>query len=126
MKLQLLLVPVGLMLIAVTSSAQKNELIYPEDSITAESKKAFDKTFKQGKILYGIACGSCHNFKEKNKEIVPDFSIPQLMDYEMRTQYPKHMDKLDDKHVTDDEMSKIILFLRFKKKSGREFPVRNN
>lgn len=105
-------------------SAQK-EFDYPEDSISAESRKAFDRTFKQGRILYNTVCGTCHNFKEKNKEIVPDFSMPQLMDYEMRRSYPTHTDKLDDRHVTDDEMNKIILFLRFKKKSGREFPVRS-
>lgn len=113
-----------LIMFCVDAWAQK-DFEYPEDSVSAESRKAFDKTFKQGKILFNTICGGCHNFKEKNKEIVPDFSMPQLMDYEMRRVYPNHTDRLDDRHVTDDEMNKIILFLRFKKKSGREFPVRN-
>lgn len=113
-----------LIILCIEAFAQK-EFDYPEDSVSAESRKAFDKTFKQGKILFNTVCGGCHNFKEKNKEIVPDFSMPQLMDYEMRRVYPNHTDKLDDRHVNDDEMNKIILFLRFKKKSGREFPVRN-
>lgn len=109
----------------VNVSAQKNELTYPEDSVSVASRKAFDKTFKQGQVLYMISCGSCHNFKDKNKVIVPDFSMPQLMDYAMRIEYLSHREKLDDKHITDEEMTKIILYLRFKKKSGREFPVRN-
>ena len=109
-----------------TLMAQKPvEFDYPEDSVTAESKKAFTKTFSQGKALYTITCGGCHNFKEKNKDVVPDFSMPQLMDYEMRIQYIPHREKLDDRHITDEEMNKVIMFLRFKKKSGREFPVRN-
>jgi thioredoxin-related protein len=112
--------------VSFESVAQKKaEFNYPEDSVSEESKKAFVKNFNQGKVLYSITCGGCHNFKEKNKQIVPDFSMPQLMDYEMRFQYTAHQDKLNDTHITDEEMSRVILFLRFKNKSGREFPVRN-
>ncbi len=69
--------------------------------------------------MYNISCGNCHNIKTGRKEIIPDFSMPQLMDYEMRM-YTEHSDRLTDKHVADEEMNKIILFLRFKKKSGTD------
>lgn len=106
------------------SAQKKIGFDYPEDSVTEESKKAFVKQFNQGKVLYNITCSACHNFKEKSIEIVPDFSLPQLMDYEMRFQYSAHKERLNDTHITDEELNKVILFLRFKKKSGREFPVR--
>lgn len=99
----------------IKSAAQKkSEFNYPEDSITEAGKKAFVKQFNQGKILYSITCSKCHNLKN----IIPDFSLPQLMDYEMRL-YPEHMERLNNIKVTDIEMQKIILFLRYKKKSGK-------
>src|SRR5215813_6190570 len=109
----LLLVQLAIFSHKEAMAQKQSEFDYPEDSVTAESKKAFVKNFGQGKILYNMTCATCHNFKEKNKEIIPDFSPPQLMDYEMRIQYIPHREKLDDKHITDDEMNKVILFLRF-------------
>ncbi len=106
-------------LIFQLNAQKKAEFDYPEDSTAEASKKAFEKQFNQGKVLYNISCGNCHNIKNGRKEIIPDFSMPQLMDYEMRM-YTEHSDRLTDKHVADDEMSKIILFLRFKKKSGTD------
>ena len=99
--------------------AQKKEAFaYPDDIVNSDSvKKAFVKHFKQGQVLYNISCGQCHNKKINGKEIIPDFALPQLMDYEMRM-YAQHEDKLDDKHVRDDEMAKIVLFLRYKTKTG--------
>lgn len=124
MKQALLLTLIFQLAFIFQSSAQKKiEFDYPEDSVTDASKKAFLKNFNQGKVLYAINCAQCHNFKEKKTEIIPDFSMPQLMDYEMRM-YSVHMERLNDTHITDEEMQKIINFLRFKKKSGRPFPVR--
>jgi hypothetical protein len=103
--------------LAFAGSAQKKEeFTYPDD-IADTAKKAFVKQFNQGKVLYQISCGQCHNKKISGKDIIPDFSLPQLMDYEMRM-YEQHENKLDDKHVRDEEMAKIVLFLRYKKKSG--------
>ena len=93
---------------------------YPED-IVDSSKKDFEKQFSQGRTLYTLICSKCHNINENKKTIIPDFSLPQLMDYEMRI-YPEHANKLSDAFLTDVEMTKIILFLRYKEKSGR--PVR--
>ena len=118
-----LLLAVFILSACYRAMAQKpGELIYPEDSVTEASKKAFLKTFGQGKVLYGITCAQCHNFQEGKKQIIPDFSMPQLMDYEMRL-YPIHKERLSDKSIADEEINKIILFLRFKVKSGRPFPV---
>jgi hypothetical protein len=104
----------------VKPAAQKNaEYDMPVDSTTESSKKEFIKQFKQGKILYNISCAQCHTVKEGRKEIIPDFSVPQLMDYEMRFYYPEHQERLTDTKITDVEMNKIILFLRFKKKTGK-------
>lgn len=98
-------------------SAQKKEaFIYPDD-IADTAKKAFVKQFNQGQVLYNLTCGQCHNKKINGKEIIPDFALPQLMDYEMRM-YTQHEDKLDDEHVRDEEMAKIVLFLRYKKRTG--------
>lgn len=97
------------------SFAQKKaEFDYPEYLATDDStKKAFVKQFSQGRILYNITCAKCHNLKG----VIPDFSLPQLMDYEMKL-YPVHMEKLNETKIADEELQKIILFLRFKKKSG--------
>jgi mono/diheme cytochrome c family protein len=104
----------------VKLDAQKNaEYVMPEDSTAESSKKEFIKQFKQGKILYNISCAQCHTVKEGGKEIIPDFSMPQLLDYEMRFYYPEHQERLTDTKITDEEMTKIILFLKHKKKSGR-------
>ncbi len=98
------------------SAAQKKaEYEYPEYLATTDStKKAFVKQFNQGRVLYNITCSKCHNLKN----IIPDFSLPQLMDYEMRM-YPVHMERLNDTKISDEEMQKVVLFLRFKKKSGK-------
>ena len=98
-------------------NAQKKEAFTYPDDIADTAKKAFVKQFNQGKVLYAISCGQCHTKKINGKDIIPDFSLPQLMDYEMRM-YEQHTDKLDDKHVRDEEMAKIVLFLRYKKKTG--------
>src|SRR5687767_8730334 len=95
---------------------KKEAFIYPDD-IADTAKKAFVKQFNQGQVLYNLTSGQCHNKKINGKKIIPDFALPQLMDYEMRM-YTQHEDKLDDKHVRDEEMAKIVLFLRYKKRTG--------
>ncbi len=95
---------------------KKVEFDYPDD-ISDSARKSFAKNINQGQVLYKISCGKCHTRMEGKKEIIPDFSLPQLLDYEMRM-YQEHSDQLDDSHVSDDEMTKIILFLRYKKRSG--------
>jgi hypothetical protein len=97
---------------------KKFEFDYPDEATTDSSKKAFVKQFNQGHTLYMMTCSKCHNKMDGKKEIIPDFSLPQLMDYEVRL-YPQHQDKFgDDTKLTDEELAKVIAFLRYKKKSG--------
>jgi len=108
-----------LSLFSLKSKAQKKLTweVYPDEATTDTAKKSFEKKFKQGIVLYKIGCAKCHAKAEKGKEIIPDFSLPQLMDYEIRI-WPQHREQLSDVQITDEELQKIILFLRFKKKSG--------
>lgn len=120
MKKIIVAILICMVLFVLPSAAQKNtEFDMPADSTTEASRQLFAKQFKQGKVLYSITCAKCHNVREGRKEIIPDFSMPQLMDYEMRFYYPEHQERLTDSKITDEEMNKIILFLRFKKPSGR-------
>ena len=97
---------------------KKIDFEYPDDAIADSSKKSFVKQFNQGHTLYLMTCARCHNKTEGKKEIIPDFSLPQLMDYEIRL-YPQHSEKFgDDTKLTDVELAKVVAFLRYKKKSG--------
>jgi cytochrome c553 len=94
----------------------KIEFDYPDD-IKDTAKKSFQKQFKQGHIIYITTCGNCHNKTVNGKSVIPDFSLPQLMDYEMRIS-PDHGDNLSDRFISDEEMQRVITFLRYKKKTG--------
>lgn len=103
-----------------SATAQKKmEFDYPLD-ISDTAKKSFEKTFKQGRILYQMSCSKCHDTTVKGKLVIPDFSLPQLMDYEMRM-YPEHGEQLTDKYISDKDMEKIVAFLRYKKTTGVKF-----
>jgi len=119
MKYTVLLLLILLVAITESHAQKKAEFDYPEDSVSQSSQKAFVKNFGKGRVLYTTLCASCHNVKEGRKEIIPDFSLPQLMDYAMRIEYPEHKDRLKDTEITDAEMNNIILFLRFKAKTGK-------
>jgi hypothetical protein len=107
------------MVMANDCLAQKKiEFDYPGEATSDTARKNFVKEFNKGHVLYKISCARCHTIKDNKLEIIPDFSLPQLMDYEMRL-YPEHEGQMDDTRVADTEMNKIILFLRYKKKSGR-------
>jgi outer membrane murein-binding lipoprotein Lpp len=103
----------------------KREINYtfPDDSLKmSDSAKAeFVKNFDKGQILYGIVCAKCHNKLVDGKEVVPDFSLPQLMDYEMRVQYPSHEGRLTEANLSVLELDHVVDYLRYKKKSGVHF-----
>jgi hypothetical protein len=101
------------------STAPKQMLFdYPDDMFADTAKKRFEKEFKQGTVLYKMSCSKCHNITVDGKEIIPDFSLPQLMDYELRFQYAAHGDELKEASITHDELEWIVLFLRYKKKTN--------
>ncbi len=90
---------------------------YPDD-ILEKDKPAFEKSIKKGKILYEINCERCHSPVVNGDTIVPDFSLPQLMDYEVRIQYPAHGEVMRETDVSVEELDVIVDFLRYKKRSG--------
>jgi cytochrome c553 len=98
------------------SKLPKIEFDYPDD-IADTAKKNFEKKFRQGHSIYVMTCASCHNKTVNGKSVIPDFSLPQLMDYEMRMA-PEHGEQLTDRFITDEEMQRVIIFLRYKKRSG--------
>ncbi|MBC7849691.1 MAG: cytochrome c [Chitinophagaceae bacterium] len=89
---------------------------YPDD-IVDTAKKTFEKQFNQGHAIYIATCGSCHNKAVNGKDVIPDFSLPQLMDYEMRMSQD-HGEQLTDRFISDEEMARVVIFLRYKKRSG--------
>lgn len=102
----------------VVLGQKRVEYEYPEDVIADTARQSFVKQFKQGLALYKIGCAKCHTTIVKGKEVIPDFSVPQLMDYEIRI-WPQHQEQLGDTQITDDELAKIVLFLRYKKKNPK-------
>ena len=100
---------------------QLYELPYDSASMTAAQKKQFVSDFEKGIIIYNTVCANCHNKLVNGVQIVPDFSLPQLMDYEMRIQYPSHENKLTETNLTALEFDQVVHYLRYKKKSGVHF-----
>jgi hypothetical protein len=103
-----------------TAKQNKKELIYdfPDGVTTDTGKASFVKLFFKGKAIYKQTCAKCHNVtKEDGQVFYPDFSLPQLMDYEMRFQYPEHQEDLKETNITVEELDWVVLFLRYKKKN---------
>ncbi len=102
-----------------TVRQNKKELIYdfPEGLTSDTGKASFVKLINKGKAIYKETCAKCHNVTKENGQIFyPDFSLPQLMDYEMRFQYPEHKEDLKETNITMEELDWVVLFLRYKKK----------
>lgn len=99
--------------------ASKNSLLdaFPDEVTTDTGRVSFLKRFNKGKILYAETCAKCHDSLRNGKKFYPDFSLPQLMDYEMRFQYPEHNEDLKETNITIAEMDDIVDFLRYKKKN---------
>jgi uncharacterized protein YicC (UPF0701 family) len=95
----------------------------PDDSLSMNdsAKKEFVKSFDKGQIVYNLICAKCHNKIVNGLEVVPDFSLPQLMDYEIRIQYPIHQERLSPENLSATELDDVVNYLRYKKKSGVHF-----
>lgn len=87
---------------------------YPDD-LPETDKKQFTTQFYEGEKLYAMHCAGCHNIKLKNRDSIPTFSLPQLMDYEIRFQYPVHQDSMTEEKISPQELDEITLFLRYRK-----------
>lgn len=100
---------------------QLYELPYDSATMTDAQKKQFFSDFEKGIIIYNTVCANCHNKLVNGVQVVPDFSLPQLMDYEMRIQYPSHENKLTETNLTALEFDQVVHYLRYKIKSGVHF-----
>lgn len=118
------LVIIGLLLLIILSQCKVKKEIplvlfpfdYPED-VTEAGKPDFIKNYTKGQVLYGIHCAKCHNQMVDGKSEIPNFSLPQLMDYEIRIQYPSHQDPMRETNLPAEELEQVITFLRYKRKS---------
>ncbi|MDN3656741.1 hypothetical protein QWZ08_13935 [Ferruginibacter paludis] len=116
--MKIVLFVVVLLLVGKASTAQKKlPYDFPDEANTDSAKKAFDKQFHNGQAIYKITCAKCHNKLVDGKETIPDFSLPQLMDYEIRI-FPEHSEKIPETRITEKELANVVSFLRFRKKSG--------
>ena len=103
---------------SIPSKKNKIELTfdYPDDVTADTGRISFLKRFKRGKGIYIETCAKCHDSTKNGKVFYPDFSLPQLMDYEMRFQYPAHNEDLNETNITIGELDDVVDFLRYKKK----------
>src|SRR6478735_8059081 len=58
-------------------------------------KVDFQKQCLKGEVLYDMHCSQCHNVQVKRKMVVPDFTVEQVMGYDMRLANKSHQSKLD-------------------------------
>lgn len=99
-------------------SQEEVQFDYPDNmTLTDAEKKEFAKKITKGKALYEMTCAKCHNKMVNGISTIPDFSLPQLMDYEMRIQYPSHQDRLSESNINAEELDIVVLFLRCRKKN---------
>ncbi len=107
--------------LALQRCAQQHEMpnSFPTSTATnTDLRGDFTAQFHRGEKLYALSCGGCHNMKRAGKTVIPDFSAPQLLDYEMRMQYPSHGERLHESKVSKDELDDIQVFLLHRKPSG--------
>ena len=107
----------GLVLLQQCANQKSPAIDYPPDMV-ADSQRVFAQHFEKGEILYRLNCAKCHDTLVDGRKVVPDFSLPQLLDYEMRFQYASHENRLREVDVSIAELDDIQHYLRYKKRSG--------
>jgi hypothetical protein len=108
---------IALSSLCVTAVAQKHIKYEFPEAMPEHVKSDYLEQCKKGKILYDINCAKCHNTTVKRKEIIPDFTVAQLINYELRVQNPKHTTNIPENTVNTEELGLIITFLTYKKKN---------
>lgn len=94
-------------------SQKKIMWTFPPGLVKAD-EKGFIKQFKEGHELYKMNCAKCHSKEIDGVSIIPNFSVPQLLDYEIRFAYPEHQDPMREVLISKDELDKVLLFLQYK------------
>ena len=101
----------------VECAAQKKvEYEFPAN-MALPIKAEYLKQCEKGRVLYTINCAGCHNTKVKGKIIIPDFSLDQLIGYELRVSNPDHENGMPETTVSAEELGLIMTFLNYKKKN---------
>lgn len=85
-------------------------------NLSEKNEKQFIQFFTEGETYYNLNCAECHNKKINNKTVLPQFTDEQLELYTVRIKNPDHAKRLTAKDVTDEELQKIMYFLKYKKK----------
>lgn len=113
----LLVLVLCLLLFPRCSTPRDMTFEYPPN-IPVDSHQVFVGHFKKGHALYEANCAGCHTQEVNGTKVIPDFSLPQLLDYEMRFQYEAHEDPLKETRVSVAELDDIQTYLQYKTRSG--------
>lgn len=100
--------------ITAVSAQKKGQYNMPE-GLSEKNQKQFIQFFTEGEAYYAVSCAECHNKKEKRKTEYPKFTLEQLELYIMRIKNPEHTERLTTNAVSDEELQKIMHFLKYKK-----------
>lgn len=95
---------------------QEKKVLYTHNfppAMKEEVKKEYVKLFEKGRILYQINCARCHNTKENDVEVMPEFTKEHLAKYELRIQNPQHEEELNESRVNAEELSQVMIFLTY-------------
>lgn len=101
---------------ALTSAiAQKKGQYKMPEGLSEKNQKQFIQFFTEGEAYYAVSCAECHNTKVKGKTQYPQFTLEQLELYIVRVKNPEHTQRLTTHAVSDEELQKIMYFLKYKK-----------
>lgn len=85
------------------------------EGLSEKNQQQFIQFFTEGEAYYAISCAECHNKKVKRKTEYPHFTLEQLELYIMRVKNPEHSKRLTMQEISDEELQKIMHFLKYKK-----------
>lgn len=103
-------------MVTLLCAGQKKAAYDMPPGLSEKNQKQFIQFFTEGETYYNISCAECHNIKEKRKTFYPHFTEVQLELYIMRVKNPDHTNRLTMKDVSDEELQKIMHFLKYLKK----------
>jgi len=86
-----------------------------DTSLSKEKQKTLMSQIKVGKTLLKSYCSDCHGIFGKGVENIPNFSVTQLDNYKAKFLSNDKVNHAFAKHISIDELSKILTFLKFKK-----------
>lgn len=110
--------PFILSAISVDRKPRKEKPATFPPGLTDSARALFIEQFERGQALYTLHCAECHDREVAGRTVIPDFSLPQLLDYEMRMQYPEHGQRLNTTNVSAEELDAIQAFLQYRERSG--------